>query len=410
MKKTASLIITFLIIFSALFSACVGTGSDKPKDTTQAVTTSPETTKSETTLPETTSPETTESESSTEETTAEDITTEPPITKSTVTLIAVGDNLIHDSLISSGKKHGYDSFYSRIKDTVRSADVAIINQESTFTYDPSKYAGYPRFASPPAIGEAAINAGFDVFTLATNHTWDNGEQPIIDTLDFFSKHPSVMALGIHSEMKSYYQVRVIEKNGIKIAMLNCTALTNRPNSVWWRMNDMSDKDYFRQMLGWAEKNADITVVIPHWGAEYQHTPNYQQTSWAKFFTEYGADIIIGHHPHVVQPMMTVKADNGNTSLCYYSLGNFISDQTSVKKNVGGMASLTIVKENGVTRVENAALIPTTVHVERVSGTKVFQAILLSDLTPELLKKDVKFGSNTVEEFWEVFDTASKSYP
>ncbi len=405
MKKTASLIITFLIIFSALFSACVGTGSDKPKDTTQAVTTSSETTKSETT-----SPETTESETTTEETTAEDITTEPPITKSTVTLIAVGDNLIHDSLISSGKKHGYDSFYSRIKDTVSSADVAIINQESTFTYDPSKYAGYPRFASPPAIGEAAINAGFDVFTLATNHTWDNGEQPIIDTLDFFSKHCEAMAIGIHERMESYYQPKVIEKNGIRIALFNCTGLSNRANEVWWRMNDMSDKQYFRDMLSWAEKNADITVVMPHWGTEYQFVPNYMQTSWAKFFTECGADIIIGHHPHVVQPMMTIQAGNGNTSVCFYSLGNFISDQSTMKSNVGGMASLTIVKENGVTRVENADLIPTTVHVERVNGSKVFQAMLLSDLTPELLKTNVKFGTNTVEEFWEIFETASKSYP
>lgn len=211
-------------------------------------------------------------------------------------------------------------------------------------------------------------------------------------------------------MKSYYQVRVIEKNGIRIAMLNCTALTNRPNKVWWRMNDMSDKNYFRQMLGWAEKNADITIVIPHWGTEYQHVPSYGQTSWAKFFAECGADIIIGHHPHVVQPMMTVKADNGNAALCYYSLGNFISNQSTMKGNVGGMASLTIVKENGVTRVEDAALIPTTVHVERVSGVKVFEAMLLSDLTPELLKKDVKFCSNTVDEFWDLFNKASTSYP
>ncbi len=400
MKKSISVILALLIAFSLSLSACNNVGSDKPQHTTPV----------ETTVPDTTSPDTTDGETSADETTAEEITTEPPVTKSTVTLIAVGDNLIHNPLITAGNKFGYDRLYSRIRDTISAADVAIINQESTFTYDKSKYSGYPNFATPTDVGKAAIAAGFDVFTLATNHTWDNGEQPIIDTLDFFSKYPEVTALGIHAYMKSYYEMRVIEKNGIRIALLNCTYSSNCTNKVWWRMNDMSDKNYFRQMLGWAEKNADITIVMPHWGTEYQYVPNSKQTSWAKFFAECGADIIIGHHPHAVQPMMTVKAGNGNTALCYYSLGNFISNQSTMKGNVGGMASLTIVKENGVTRVEDAALIPTTVHVEKVNGTNTFEAMLLSDLTPELLKKNVKFKDNTVEEFWNLFNMAATSYP
>ncbi len=397
-----------MIMTVSLF-ACNNISSKKTGGTTSGETTAPETTSPETTPNETTEEMTTE-EVTTEKVTTEEVTTEPPMTKSSVTLVAVGDNLIHSSLITAGQKFGYDKFYNRIKGTISGADIAIINQESTFTYDKSKYSGYPKFASPTGVGVAAINAGFDIFTLATNHTWDKGEQQIIDTLDFFSKHPEVTAVGIHEKMASYYKTKVVEKNGIKIAIFNCTYLSNCTNKVWWRMNDMSDKQYFRDMLSWAEKNTDITIVIPHWGTEYQYVPNYMQTSWAKFLTECGADIIIGHHPHAVQPMMTIKAGNGNTSICYYSLGNFISDQTTMKGNVGGMASLTIVKENGVTRVEDATLIPTTVHVERVNGVRTFEAMLLSDLTPELLKKDVKFGSNTVEEFWDLFNMASKSYP
>jgi poly-gamma-glutamate synthesis protein (capsule biosynthesis protein) len=386
------------MIFSLSLCACKG--SEKPSETTVSDTTVPDTT-----VPDTTAPDTTP-----EQTTTEEITTEPPVTTQTVTLLAVGDNLIHAPLLNSAKNFGYEKFYARIKDTISTADIAIINQESCFTYNSSIYSGYPKFATPTAFGEAAIDAGFDVFTLATNHTWDHGEQPIIDTLDFFAKHPEVTALGIHDSVDSYYKTKVIEKNGIKIAIYNCSYGSNRPNSVWWRMNDMNDKDYYRQMLAWAEKNADITIVIPHWGTEYQYTPNSKQISWAKFFTECGADIIIGHHPHAVQPMMTVTASNGNTSICYYSLGNFISNQSTMKGNVGGMASLTIVKENGNTRVEDATMIPITVQCEKVTSYSTFEAMLLSDLTPEMLKRSSKFKDNTVEEFWALFNMASTSYP
>ncbi len=404
MKKRISLLLAFIMIFSFLLPACVG-GGKGGTDTTAGTSTTDTTTDADTTAPDTTDGETT-----TEEITTEEITTEPTETKSTVTLLAVGDNLIHGYLITAGKKFGHDKFYNRIKDTISAADIAIINQESCFTYDSSKYSGYPLFATPTAFGDAAIKAGFDVFSLATNHTWDRGEQPIIDTLDYFSKHPEATAIGIHDSVDSYYKTKIIEKNGIKIAIYNCSYGSNRPNSVWWRMNDMNDKDYYRQMLGWAEKNADITIVVAHWGTEYAYTPNSKQTSWAKFFTECGADIIIGHHPHAVQPLMTVKAGNGNTSVCYYSLGNFISNQSTMKGNVGGMASLTIVKEKGVTRVEDATMIPTTVQCEMVNGTRTYEAMLLSDLTPELLKKNFKFKDNTVEEFWDLFNMAATSYP
>ncbi|MBQ8255086.1 MAG: CapA family protein, partial [Clostridia bacterium] len=297
-------------------------------------------------------------------------------------------------------------------DTISAADIAIINQESCFTYNEKEYSGYPRFSSPIGVGEAAIAAGFDVFTLATNHTWDKGEQQIIDTLDFFSKHPEATALGIHATQDTLYEPVIIEKNDIKIAMLNFSYGSNRTQKVWWRMNTLSNgnKSAIKTMLQKAEENADITIVIPHWGTEYKYVPSSYQISWAKFFTENGADVIIGHHPHAVQPMMTVEADNGNSAVCFYSLGNFISNQTTMKGNVGGMASLTIVKENGVTRVEDTKLIPTTVQAEMIGKTRTYEAMLLSDLTPELLAKSFKFKDNTVEEFWDLFNMASTSYP
>ncbi len=359
---------------------------------------------------ETTSPDTTEDVTTTEDITTEEITTDPPPKPKTATLLAVGDNLIHGPLITSSKHFGYDKFYGRIKDTISNADLAIINQESCFTYNTSLYSGYPRFATPIGFGEAAIRAGFDVFSLATNHTWDNGKQPILDTLDFFSKHPEVMTVGVYTAKEEYSSVKTVEVNGITIALLNYTYGFNRTSEAWWMVDTMSDKTHISDHLKRAEEIADITVVIAHWGKEDVHTPNSTQLSWAQFFSDNGADIIIGHHPHVLQPLMTLTGINGNTTVCYYSLGNFISNQNDFENNIGGLASLTIVKDEAGTRVESYELIPLTVQVERANGKTSYEAILLSDLTPELLSKHYKFKNKTVGDYYYIYNQAINSYP
>ncbi len=352
----------------------------------------------DTSIPDTSVPDTTD-------------TPEPPVPEAQrVSLLAVGDNLIHGYLITAGQTFGYDTYYHRIEDIISAADIAIINQESPFTYDSSKYSGYPRFATPTDVGLAAIEAGFDIFTLATNHTCDNGKQAMLDTIDFFKNHPEVDTLGLYETKDDYNSVKIIEKNGIKIAFFNYTYGHNQTNPVWWMVDTLSNKERMISQLEYAEQNADITVVIPHWGTEYKYTPNSTQISWAQFFSDNGADVIIGHHPHAVQPVMELTGKNGNTTVCYYSLGNFISNQTTMKGNVGGMATLTIIKDENGTRVEEYELIPTTVQAQMVNGVRRYEAMLLSDLTPELLIQSFKFASNTVDEFWDLFETASTSYP
>ena len=356
---------------------------------------------------------------------SEPVVTEPPITypplpelpeADVVTLVAVGDNLIHGYLITAGKTFGYDHFYDRIKDVISDADIAVINQESSFTYNSKIYSGYPYFATPTDVGIAAMNAGFDVFTFATNHVWDNGKQPVLDTIDFFKNYPEATMLGINETKDDYNTVKIIEKNGIKIAMFNYTYGFNSgkypSQMVSWMCEKLanSNKERMKEQLIYAEENADITIVFPHWGTEYAYTPNSSQMSWAEFFTENGADIIIGHHPHAVQPTMEITADNGNKSICYFSLGNFISNQTYIKGNTGAMASLTIVKDENGTRVEEYETLATTVHATMVNGVRKYEAMMLSDLTDEMLKENFKLSHHTVNDFRELFDNALNSFP
>lgn len=410
MKNRIYTILALLLSLSMLTVSCVSRNNNGTETQSEDFT---DTSDTDTSAEDTSASDTADTDTSIEDTSVSDTTDtpEPPEPEAqTVSLLAVGDNLIHGYLITAGQTFGFDTYYQRIDDVISAADIAIINQESPFTYDSSKYSGYPRFASPTDVGVAAINAGFDIFTLATNHTCDKGKQPMLDTIDFFKGYPEVATLGLYETKEDYDTVKIIEKNGIKIAFFNYTYGHNQKNPVWWMVDTLTNKDRMISQLEYAEENADITVVIPHWGTEYKYTPNSTQISWAQFFSDNGADVIIGHHPHAVQPVMELTGKNGNTTVCYYSLGNFISNQTTLKGNVGGMASLTIIKDENGTRVEEYQLIPTTVQAQMVDGVRRYEAMLLSDLTPELLAQSFKFASNTVSDFWDLFETASTSYP
>lgn len=408
MKKLISLITAITLLFCSCSTS--GNGSYETYETqssseSQIITT-------DTTADETSSePETTTSEIQTSQTIPPESSSEPePEIVDTLSIIAVGDNLIHSTLITSGQKFGYDSLYEEIAPVISSADLAIINQETIFTYNESLYSGYPRFASPVGIGEGALNAGFDVFSTSTNHTADRGKQPMLDTLDFWKKHPEGICVGLHETKEDYNTVKIIERNNIKIALFNYTYGFNHTPPVWWMVEGLENKDRMTEQFSYAKENADLIIVMAHWGKEYVYTPNANQVQWAQFFSDLGADIIIGTHPHVVQPVVELTGKNGNKTICYYSLGNFISNQETVNRNVGGMAMISVVKDKDGVRIEGYEMIPTTVHREKINGTVKYTAILLEDYTDERLDKNPKFKNYSVQDFWDCYNTAITSYP
>ena len=255
------------------------------------------------------------------------------VVNSKVTLVAVGDNLIHNTLIAAGEQEDgsldYTSLYANIKPEIEKADIAVIDQETILGGSSFEYTGYPLFNSPWEIGDAAIDAGFDIFNCATNHTMDMGWAGIEKELEYFSGKENVVALGINADERDYNSITYYEKNSITFALLNYTFGTNGiplPEDKPWCVN-LLDKDKVTADIKEARENADVVIVFPHWGTENSHDVSDYQKEYTQLFSDLGVDIVIGCHPHVLQPVEWVTNEStGKIMIVYYSLGNFISHQ------------------------------------------------------------------------------------
>ncbi len=336
--------------------------------------------------------------------TAQTETTTAPAEETTnmisrVSLVAVGDNLIHNTLISAGEQEDgtldYTSFYANIKNDISSADVAVINQETILGGSTFEYTGYPTFNSPWEIGTAAIDAGFDIFTCATNHSLDKGYSGIEQECKFFSEHPEVVHVGTNTSQEEYNSILYYEKNGIKFAILNYTYGTNGipiPEGREWCVN-MMDKDKITTDVKAARENADVVIVFPHWGTENSTEVSDYQREYVSLFSELGVDIVIGTHPHVLQPVEWVTNETtGKKMLVYYSLGNFISHQTSLNQLCGGMAQIQIEKKGDEVSITSAKLTPVVCWYKSTNGKYAFSVYKLSDYTEELGTSHAQSGA------------------
>ncbi len=335
----------------------------------------------------------------------EEDSTVPENVNSKVTILAVGDNLIHNTLIEAGElddgTRDYTSLYANMKPEIEKADIAVINQETMLT-NIEPYAGYPMFNTPYEVGEAAIDAGFDVFTCASNHSMDMGFTGIQAEIDFFKEHKNVVQLGVNESADR--AIKYYEKNGITFAMLNYTYGTNGidlPADKPWCV-DLMNKEVITADITQARQNADVVIVFPHWGTEYSNGIDDYQRDYTQLFLDLGVDIVIGCHPHVIEPVEWVSDDEtGRKMLVYYSLGNFISHQLEADRLIGGMAQITVEKNNGNISISTAKFIPVVTHYNRGSNGKfVFDVYKLGDWTDELAASHSQDGC-TVEHYKEL---------
>ena len=318
---------------------------------------------------------------------------------SKVTIVAVGDNLIHNTLIDSGKQDdgslNYDACYEEIKQYIEPADIAIINQETMLGGSDFEYSGYPMFNTPWEVGDAAINAGFDVFTCATNHSMDVGSAGILKELEYFSKHPEVVAVGTNASEEDYNKITYFKKNDINFAFLNYTYGTNGislPEDKPYVVN-MLEKEKVTKDIREARKNADVVIVLPHWGTENSHEVNDQQRDYVKLFSSLGVDIVIGTHPHVLQPVEWVtNQENGHKMLVYYSIGNFISHQVNLNQMCGGMAEITVERKGGRISITNSKITPVIDYYKHTSGGYKFRVYRLSDYNDDLANSQAQDGA------------------
>lgn len=293
------------------------------------------------------------------------------------TLVAVGDNLIHTSVYlgaASGSGYDFSPVYAGVAKAISGADIALVNQETML--GEKNYSGYPRFCSPCEVGNALTGAGFDVINIANNHSLDMGDEGFIFTDAYLS--------GVAECVIGDGKIRTVGRNGMTIAFLSYTVSTNYGLSpVVSRFDAARAAEDIKE----ARKIADAVVVMMHWGVEYDtpafyetYEPTEYQIQTARLLCEYGADVIIGSHPHVIERVEWVEA-GGNRALCAYSLGNFVSNMRYGGTMLGGMLTLEFVKTTDGVIVKNPKIVPTVCHYDK--NHRGHTVMFLKDYTDEL---------------------------
>lgn len=322
-----------------------------------------------------------------------------------VTLRMVGDDLLHESVmeacLQSDGSYNFNQLFSHIKDDIKSADIAIINQETVLGGTEMGLSGYPTFNSPQEVGDALVETGFDVIQHANNHALDKGYAGLKTTMDFWKeKYPEITVVGVNESAKERDAIRVKEVNGIKIAFLSYTTSTNGiaiPEDKPWLV-DMLIKDQVVSDITKAKSIADFVVVLPHWGVEYTTTETQYQKDITQYMVNAGADLIIGTHPHVIEPVEWIDKPDGGSALVYYSLGNFVSNQSRPARMLGGMAEITLEKkENGKAEIVSASIIPLVTHYEWNNMKNSYTVYKLSEYNDELAQKNGVLREETDDE-------------
>ena len=296
-----------------------------------------------------------------------------------ISFAAVGDNLIHESVYNTAKTHAatlassggpvvdyyFETMYSEnLKKIIGSADLAFVNQEAPIVPEyPAD--GYPSFNTPTEAGDTLIEIGFDIVNLANNHMLDmDGKcEGLRSTMKYWNG-TDIMPIGAYESREDYNTIRIMECKGKRIAVLSYTYGTN--GSLNYSSRDLVipyiNDSVIIEQVSRASEIADAVVVSVHWGKENVFKPTDEQRRIAGLLSKYGADVIIGHHSHTLQPVEWITNDLGEKTLVIYSLGNFISSQVRAYNMVGGLATFELVfSKEGELSVENAELIPTMTH-------------------------------------------------
>ena len=266
-----------------------------------------------------------------------------------INLFMVGDALIHSCVYNDARTGdgGYDfkPQIEMIKEISSKYDLAYYNQETILGGTELGLSNYPRFNSPYEVGDAFIDAGFNMVSLATNHTMDKNEQGVLNSVAYWKKHPEVVTSGQWSsfEERDKSVSSIYEKNGIKYAFLSYTTWTNGLETPYGKeyLNNVYSDEKAAADIAKVKDKADIIIVAMHWGTEYYLGVDRDQDRIATFLANQGVQLIIGAHPHVVEP---VEYINDGKTFVIYSLGNLISDQEGNERLTGLMMSVKIKKK------------------------------------------------------------------
>ena len=320
-------------------------------------------------------------EISTEETTTAYVEPEPEFL--TVSFAVTGDNLIHSSIYNQAQKRseaagdpdGYDFTYAyeNIVPLIEGADIAVINQETLICNDIFPPSTYPMFNSPSELGDHMLEIGFDVFTIANNHTLDKGTDGLSACLDYWDSRPEAVVCGAYRDETDFNTIRTMERGGITFSFLSYTESLNGlslPAGSPMIIGRTQDTDLICEQIRQAKEISDVCVVALHWGVEDSDIISDYQRNVASILAEAGADIIIGNHPHVLRGIEEIERSDSSVTLCAYSLGNFISAQSKGQNLIGGIlqfdVSLYVGNDPEASRspaFENIRLVPIVTHYD-----------------------------------------------
>ena len=341
------------------------------------------------------------------------------------TIVAVGDIIIHDDQLKAQFNEGtgeynFDNNFKYVKAHIQSADIALGNLETTLAGQAKKYTGYPLFNSPSSIVDAMMNCGFDILSTVNNHTIDRGSSGVLSTLKEIQKRNLKVIGTRENEIVKPYIIE--EVKGIKIGVISYSYETPRkgksktlnaieiPGDVINLLNTFSyeyiEEDLKKikvQIDEMKSKGAEAIIFFIHWGNEYERKPNVHQINIANALCDYGVDIILGSHPHVIQPIEFITSEKtGKRTLVVYSMGNFISNQQYERTNNrytedGIIVNIDIVKSdlsNSIT-ISGVSYIPTWVHRYTDNNKFIYEVLPLTDA---LASKD-KFNLRDGIEVW-----------
>jgi len=320
-----------------------------------------------------------------------------PVSDSVLTLLFAGDIMGHDGQIASALDdstgiYSYDSVFKYISPFVSGADIAIGNLEVTLGGPP--YKGYPAFSSPDALAAACRNAGFDILVTANNHSADRGTKGIARTIRMLDsleiRHTGTWISG---EARDSLLPLMICHDSMKIALLSYTYGTNGivvpPPAIVSYIDTVRAAAEISSSL---DAGADRTIIFIHWGTEYDTLPDLQQKKTASALLRSGADIIIGSHPHVLQPMIAESDSCGFRNPVVWSMGNFVSNQRTRRRDGGAMIRVDLQVKGDTTVISDAGYVLTWVYTPTEEGKRKFYILPCATFenTPEFFQTSSQY--------------------
>lgn len=327
-----------------------------------------------------------------------------------VTFAVVGDVMGHEAQIRSAydpatKTYKYDSVFNRLGNRISAADLGIANLEVTLPGKPEMYSGYPQFGSPDALVTALKDIGFDLLVTANNHSMDKGEAAALRTVKVVRDAGFLQTGTFDPRDYAERRILIVEKNEIRMAFLNYTYDTNGIAVTPGVIVNLIEKERIQKDFELARAaKPDVTIVLYHFGKEYLSAPDAYQKEWVEFAFQEGAQIVLGGHPHTLQPFeRKVTRDRFGVEaerFVIYSLGNFVSNMQRRQVDGGIILNFAIQKKDDRIVIRKISYEPLWVYTPIIKGKMEFYLLPVmeyldsKELDPNSMARMKQFLSDT----------------